>query len=89
MFDDKNVNKKKRGKYDYNNVKTWSTKVPGKDIFNLKYIVCPINLNNKHWTLAVIFAEERQIRYYDSMGRTDQTKLEGLLRYLRDEHQAR
>ncbi|KAL3783082.1 hypothetical protein ACHAW5_002127 [Stephanodiscus triporus] len=39
----------------------------GEDIFNLKYIVCPININdNTHWTSAVIFMEDKRIQYYDS-----------------------
>jgi len=45
--------------------------VPGKDIFNLKYIFCPINHNNKHWTSAVIFMEEKRIQYYDSTAESD------------------
>ena len=57
LFDEKNRNRKLRGIYNYENVKGWSVKVPGKDIFNLKYIFCPINLNNIHWTVAVIFME--------------------------------
>ena len=55
MFDEKNLNPSLRGKYNYKNVKRWGKKVPGKDIFNLRYIVCPINLDNMHWTSAVIF----------------------------------
>eukprot|EP00804_Cyclotella_cryptica_P001536 CCRYP_003747-RA/>CCRYP_003747-RA protein AED:0.09 eAED:0.09 QI:0/0/0/1/1/1/2/0/668 len=85
MFDEKNQNPALRGKYAYKNVKRWSKKVPGKDIFNLKYIVCPINLDNMHWTSAVIFMEEKKIQYYDSLGGTDRTKLEGLLQYVKDE----
>ncbi|KAL7554597.1 hypothetical protein ACHAWF_018229 [Thalassiosira exigua] len=89
MFDEKNLDRSKRGKYNYKNVRRWSKKVPGKDVFNLKYIVCPINLDNMHWTSAVIFVEEKRIQYYDSMGGTDRRKLEGLLRYLQDEHKAK
>lgn len=89
MFDEKNNDSRLRGKYNYKNVKRWSKKVPGKDIFNLKYIVCPINLENVHWTSAVIFMEEKRIQYYDSMGGTDRMKLEGLLQYLKDEHKAK
>ena len=85
----KNNNPSKRGVYNYKNVKRWSKKVPGKDVFNLKYIVCPINLDNLHWTSAVIFVEEKKIQYYDSMGGTIHAKLEGLLRYLKDEHKAK
>ena len=89
LFDEKNANYDKRGKYNYNNVKRWSKKVPGKDVFHLKYIICPINLDNMHWTSAVIFMEEKRIQYYDSLGGTDYGKLEGLLQYLKDEHKSK
>jgi len=89
MFDDKNSHPAKRGRYNYNNVKRWSKKVPGKDIFNLRYIVCPINLDNMHWTSAVIYMEDKKICYYDSLGGTEWTKLEGLLEYVKDEHKAK
>ena len=89
MFDDKNNNLSVRNKYNYKNVKRWSKKVPGKDIFNLKYILCPINLDNTHWTCAVIFMEEKRIQYYDSLGGTDMSKLKGLLQYVKDEYRAK
>jgi sentrin-specific protease 1 len=89
MFDEKNLNPSLRGKYNYKNVKRWGKKVPGKDVFNLRYIVCPINLDNMHWTSAVIFMELKKIQYFDSMGGTDRSKLEGLLQYLKDEHKAK
>ena len=62
MFDEKNRNGKLRGRYNYESVKRWSKKVPGKDIFKLKYIFCPINLNKKQWTVAVIFMEDKRIQ---------------------------
>ncbi len=89
MFDDKNNNLSVRNKYNCINVKRWSKKVPGKDIFNLKYILCPINLDNTHWTSAVIFMEEKRIQYYDSLGGTDMSKLKGLLQYVKDEYRAK
>ena len=89
MFDEENIDQRLRGKYNYQNVKRWGAKVPGKDIFNLKYIFCPINIGNLHWTSAVIFMEEKRIQYYDSMGGTDRAKLEGLLQYLKDEYKAK
>ena len=49
MFYEKNRNEKLRGKYNYKNVKGWSKNVPGKDIFNLKYIFFPINIMSMHW----------------------------------------
>jgi len=89
MFDEKNSNPSLRGKYNYKNVRRWSKKVPGKDIFKLKYIFCPINLDNMHWTSACIFMEQKRIQYYDSMGGTDWGKLKGLLEYLKDEWKAK
>ncbi len=65
MFNLKNNDLNLRGRYNYENVRRWSKKVPGKDIFKLKYIFCPINLDNWHWTLAVIFMEEKKIQYYN------------------------
>ena len=89
MLDEKSDNASLRGKYNYKMVERWSNKVPGGDLFNLKYIFIPINLDNTHWTSAVIFMEEKRIQYYDSMGGTDMTKLEGLLQYLKDEFKAK
>lgn len=89
MFDEKNDNFELRGRYNYEHVRNWSDKVPGKDIFNLKYIFCPINLDNMHWTSACIFMEEKKIRYFDSMGGSGRSKLKGLLQYLKDEWMAK
>lgn len=60
--------------------------MPGGDIFNLKYIFCPINLSDVHWTVIVINMEHKTISYYDSGHDTDYTKLNGMLQYLKDEH---
>ena len=48
MFNEKNNSPQLRGRYNYKNVRCWSNKVPGKDIFNLKYMFCPINLDDMH-----------------------------------------
>ena len=55
------------GVYEYRNVKRWSKKVPGKDIFALDKIVFPINVNQSHWVCAVAFMQEKRIQFYDSM----------------------
>ena len=60
-----------------------------KDIFNLKYIICPVNEGNVHWVSAVIFMEEKKLQWFDSMGGTDMYRLNGLLRYLKDEWNAK
>ena len=74
----------KSNKYNYANVRGWSKKVPGGDIFDLKYILCPYNYDNLHWTLAVIFMEEKRVQWYDSCGGTVKRILDGLIRYLKD-----
>jgi hypothetical protein len=56
------------GTYEYRNVKRWSKKVPGKDIFNLDKIFFPINQGRMHWICAVAFMQEKRIQFYDSMG---------------------
>ena len=71
LFDAKSNDPGKIGVYNYEKVRRWSSNVPGKDIFNLKYIICPVNEGNIHWTLAVIFMEEKRIQWYNSTGGTD------------------
>jgi sentrin-specific protease 1 len=55
------------GMYEYSNVKRWSKKVPGKDIFGLEMIFFPINVSQSHWVCAVAFMQEKRIQFYDSM----------------------
>ena len=74
------------GKYEYRNVKRWSKKVPGKDIFNLDKILFPINMGNMHWICAGIFMKEKRIEIFDSMGSKGNTYLEALFNYVQDEH---
>jgi len=72
--------------YRYQNVKRWSKKVAGKDVFALDKIVFPINVGGVHWTCAVAFMQEKKIQFYDSMGGGGQRYVNGLLRYFEDEH---
>jgi sentrin-specific protease 1 len=72
-------------KYTYSNVKRWSKKVPGKDIFGLDKVFFPCNINMMHWTCVVIFMQEKRIQFYDSMGGDGYHYTEGLLKYLKDE----
>jgi len=85
LFDDRNKDKALRGVYNYSKVKNYGQKSPGGDIFGLKYLIIPVNLNNKHWVLAVICMAEKKIRWFDSLGGTNDTILRGLLSYLKDE----
>ena len=88
MFNEKNKDPKLQGIYCYHNVRRWGQEVLGKDIFNLKRIVVPVNIVNKHWACMVIFMEEKKIQYFDSLGITDRDKLKGLLQYLKDEYES-
>ena len=72
----------KRGIYDYQQVRRWTRRV---DLFACHQIFVPININDVHWTLAVIDMDTKVIRYYDSMGGDGQTYLDTLKRYIADE----
>ena len=89
LFDEKNGNANQKGRYNYSNVKTWYKKVPGRNIFNLERIFFPANVNSNHWTLTVVFMEEKRIQFYDSLnkkGGNGEKYLNGILAYLQDEH---
>jgi hypothetical protein len=72
------------GEYDYSKVRRWSKNF---DTFAMEKIFCPINIANTHWTLAVIYIREKRVKYFDSVGNTGERYVNGLLRYLQDEHQ--
>jgi sentrin-specific protease 1 len=81
-----NVNPDLDGKYEYRNVRRWSKKVPGKDIFNLDKIFFPINQGQMHWVCAVAFMQEKRIQFYDSMGGRGRQYLQDIFQYVQDEH---
>jgi sentrin-specific protease 1 len=75
--------------YTYNNVKRWSKKI---DIFELDKIFFPINIDNSHWSLAVVYPQLKQIQYFDSLlllGDEGSYFMSGLLRWVIDEAQNR
>ena len=74
------------GEYEYRNVKRWSKKVPGKDIFALDKIIFPINMGQMHWICAAIFMAKKKIQIFDSMGSSGDMYLQALFQYLQDEH---
>jgi sentrin-specific protease 1 len=73
-------------RYNYANVKRWSKKVPGKDIFALDKIVFPVNVSSMHWCCAVARMQARSIQFYDSLGGNGMIWLEGIFQYIKDEH---
>ena len=80
-----------RGRYNYNSVKRWSKNVPGEDIFKLKYLIFPINAGYSHWSSIIVFMEKKLIQFYDSLfgAQTTNLHLEGIFRYLKDEHMSK
>ena len=74
-------NKNELKHYDYNKVKTW---LKGKKVGDFELLIYPINIENKHWTLAVTFVKEHKIIYYDSMGGSGKKYLTALTKYYYD-----
>lgn len=71
--------------YRYSNVKRWSKKVPGKDIFKLDKIFFVCNISGMHWTCVCAFMTEKRIQFYDSMGGSGHDYVEGVFQYFQDE----
>lgn len=71
-----------RRKFDYEKVKRWGKNAPGGDIFNLKYLVIPINVSNIHWCCAVVFMEGKKIQLFDSCGSQSMKWLKHIKEYL-------
>lgn len=63
-------------------LRRWTRKV---DIFTYDIITIPIHLG-MHWCMAVIDFRSKMIKYYDSMGASNNKCLEALLNYLVEEH---
>ena len=56
------VSKQEKEKQGYE-VKIWSKNIPGKDMFALGKVLFMQNVDDSHWTCAVIFMEEKRIKY--------------------------
>jgi hypothetical protein len=65
--------------YKYANIKRWSKKI---DVFKLDKIFFPVNLNNTHWTMMVVYMQLKEIHYYDSMSGSGKRHLEALKWYI-------
>ena len=75
------------GKFSYEKVKRWSRHVPNGDIFELEKLFIPINIDNMHWILAVIYMQEKRIQIYDSYNSPGIIYLNNLIEYLKCEYQ--
>lgn len=65
-------------------VRRW-TRRSNTDIFEKDLIIVPIHLG-VHWCMAIIDMRDRSIRYYDSMGNSNERCLQALRNYLEAEH---
>ena len=78
------------GQYQYSNVRQWSKKVPGQDIFELNKMFFPVNFGEKHWFCVMVDVPAKKIQVFDSIssidGLDEQDYLQSLFRYLQDEH---
>mmetsp|Transcript_25488 Transcript_25488/g.42539 ORF Transcript_25488/g.42539 Transcript_25488/m.42539 type:complete len:449 (+) Transcript_25488:85-1431(+) len=82
FFLDRLMDQKLTRKYTYSQVKRWTKKF---DVFEKEKIFMPVNLNNTHWTMAVVFVQRKEIHYYDSMSGCGNRWLEAVLHWLQDE----
>lgn len=70
------------GQYNYAFVRRWSKKV---DVFAMERVFIPINLNNTHWAMSVVYVQKKEVYYYDSMCMNGQKYLDAIQRWLVDE----
>merc|ERR1711967_210834 len=75
--------------YSYKDVKRWTIKAKV-DIFELDYIIFPMNIGESHWALGAIDFKKKGFRYFDSMSLSPYKNFVAYLRqYLQDEHKAK
>jgi sentrin-specific protease 1 len=75
---------KKEYCYDY--VKRWSRNVFAGDVFTLDKIFFPVHVSNTHWALVVAHMNKKEIHYYCSLGNSGKKWVNGVFKYLQDEH---
>ena len=70
-----------KGMYDFSRVHKWTKKF---NVFEKERIFFPINIGNTHWTLLVLFVQEKKICYYDSMSGRGNRYLNAIMQWLED-----
>lgn len=83
FFYERLMDEKETGSFTYKNVVRWTIKF--ENVLTKDLIVIPINQNNTHWVLVVVYPMEKRIVYYDSMYKTQgigQNYLKNVLRWL-------
>jgi Ulp1 family protease len=71
-----------KGGYNYNNIKKWSDKF---NIFGMDKIFFPININNSHWSLTIVFIMLKKIIYFDSLHGNGEMYVNSLMQWIIDE----
>ena len=57
-----------QGGFNYDKVRKWTTPQRANiNIFDYRMIGIPINIGNSHWALAVVYIQEKEVHYIDSM----------------------
>lgn len=70
--------------YSYSSVRNWSKK-RGAKIIEMDKVLIPIHVSGNHWCLAVINFLQKRFEYYDSMGGRNESLLQHLRSYVKDE----
>lgn len=70
-----------RNKYDFENVKSWTK---SDNPFHKSKLFFPINHNNSHWTLLVVFIDKKEIRYYNSLNSGGLAFMKHIFHWLQD-----
>jgi Ulp1 family protease len=75
---------RKQRVYTYANVKSWAKNL---NVFRMDKIFFPVHHADKqHWTMAVVFMQLKEIRYYDSLsGGNGRIYCDALVKWIRDE----
>eukprot|EP00439_Symbiodinium_sp_Y106_P078087 s562_g16.t3 len=72
--------------YNYKEVRRWTIKAKV-DIFDMDYVIFPMNIAETHWSMGAIDMREKGFRYFDSMFSNPPSNFVAFLRrYLADEH---
>lgn len=75
--------------YNFTEVRRWTVKAKV-NIFEMDYVIFPMNIGETHWAMGAIDIKEKGFRYYDSMiSRPHPNFVPFLRKYLEDEHKAR
>mmetsp|Transcript_30771 Transcript_30771/g.55045 ORF Transcript_30771/g.55045 Transcript_30771/m.55045 type:complete len:401 (-) Transcript_30771:54-1256(-) len=75
--------------YNYKEVRRWTIKAKV-DIFELDYVIFPMNIGETHWAMGAIDLRSKCFRYFDSMISKPHSNFAPFLqKYLTDEHKAK